>query len=586
MCSLSFGHTRQRHPFLACSDKVATFTRPRARLSSLASLAVPLQEGDAVHVSVNGDTVQGIVQQVRGAGWYAVQVMSSGNDSSIIKVRGKQLTLATPDPLNNSSETLFNDLRNDITVTVPPPTILDIDEALQSMPTDPVKHTRDLQYLQTCAHHASIRQWVMFTDLHCAPSTLDTCLQVLQKVHSEAMKCNAGILFLGDFWHHRATIRIDVLNAVLEEFKTWQVPMIMIPGNHDQVTLGGHNHGLTPLEHAYRVECADGASVHGPLVFSHATKFMNALFVPHIRDVAIMESILSSKAAKESSALFVHADVTGAYMNDLIVSQGGVPPSSFPPHKPIYSGHFHKPHTVRRGNVCIDYIGSPYETSLAEAQQRKSLVILDASQEWKCVERIPLDIGRKHFRATSLEELLALHVAPVDHDKSENVVKLGDRVVVSLDKENLEEMRRMAPPGNLSAVDAHIKTLRQEGALVEVREIPSQATGPLLQPNEEIEEMTPQSTLGSFLTEEVRREALRKTTAEELLKAGLSLLDELELSEELNGALDLNGDMTDLELESVTLQGFGSFKDQVTYPLKCRGLVLLRGCNKDTGGDR
>lgn len=54
-------------------------------------------------------------------------------------------------------------------------------------------------------------------------------------------------------------------------------------------------------------------------------------------------------------------------MNDLIMLQGGVPPLCFPPNKPIYSGHFHKPHMVTRKDVSIDYIGSPYETSLAEA---------------------------------------------------------------------------------------------------------------------------------------------------------------------------------------------------------------------------
>jgi hypothetical protein len=40
---------------------------------------------------------------------------------------------------------------------------------------------------------------------------------------------------------------------------------------------------------------------------------MNALFVPHIRDLTIMESVLSSQAAKKSAALFVHADVTGVH---------------------------------------------------------------------------------------------------------------------------------------------------------------------------------------------------------------------------------------------------------------------------------
>jgi len=540
-----------------------------------------------VNVSLNGETIQGTIKEVRGSGWFAVQV--SGNDSRIIKVRGKQLSLITtteaPNIANISSD---GSILNEVTpVPVPPPTIIHIDAALQSIQNDPIQNKRDLQYLQQCAHHATIKQWVMFTDLHCAPSTLDTCLQVLQKVHEEAVMRNAGILFLGDFWHHRATIRVDILNAVLGKLRSWEVPMIMIPGNHDQVTLGGHNHGLTPLEHAYRVEHPDGTFVNGPLVFSHPTVFMNALFVPHIRDVTIMESVLTSFHAHDASALFVHADVTGAYMNDLIVSQGGVLPSCFPPNKPIYSGHFHKPHVVKRGNVCIDYIGSPYETSLAEAQQKKSLVILDASQDWKCVDRIPLDIGRKHFRATSMEELIALTVVSSDISSvGDGVVKSGDRVVLTMAREDLEEVRRQAAPGNVSAVDAQIRTLRQVGAVVEVRETPSQVTGPLTQPKEVVEEMSPQSTLAAFLAEEVRRESMKNNTAEELLKAGLSLLDELEMSEELNGALCSSGNMTDLLLESVSLQGFGSFKDQVTYPLHGRGLVLVRGSNKDGGGDR
>jgi DNA repair exonuclease SbcCD nuclease subunit len=40
-------------------------------------------------------------------------------------------------------------------------------------------------------------------------------------------------------------IRVDLLNNVLQELSSWQVPLIMIPGNHDQVILEGHNHGLS-----------------------------------------------------------------------------------------------------------------------------------------------------------------------------------------------------------------------------------------------------------------------------------------------------------------------------------------------------
>ena len=145
-----------------------------------------------------------------------------------------------------------------------------------------------------------------------------------------------------------------------------------IPGNHDQVTLSGLEHALTPLQNAYRITSIDSPQTNLPgiLIFSHPTKIHNALFVPHIRDVGMMQSVLQSKVARSSSAVFVHADVTGASMNDLIVSTHGVAPAYFPPNVPIYSGHFHKPHFVTQPvaapNVNIRYVGSPYETTLSE----------------------------------------------------------------------------------------------------------------------------------------------------------------------------------------------------------------------------
>lgn len=38
---------------------------------------------------------------------------------------------------------------------------------------------------------------------------------------------------------------------VMERLATWTRPVVMIPGNHDQVTLGGGVHALTPLQFAF-----------------------------------------------------------------------------------------------------------------------------------------------------------------------------------------------------------------------------------------------------------------------------------------------------------------------------------------------
>ncbi len=49
--------------------------------------------------------------------------------------------------------------------------------------------------------HSHINDWVIFSDLHVSERSLDTCLDVLRHVHSTAVKREAGVIFLGDFWH-------------------------------------------------------------------------------------------------------------------------------------------------------------------------------------------------------------------------------------------------------------------------------------------------------------------------------------------------------------------------------------------------
>jgi len=561
--------------------------------------------------------LQGVIKENRGAGWYSVQVHGA---ETTVKYRGTNLrpasavngsaveTISTAVLEESTGPSFKPILQRSFQGVPPPPTIVDLDAAVQSNNdlSDAVENLVDQAYLQQVKHFMTYKKWVVFTDLHCAPSTLDTTLQVLEQVHRLAVERQAGVLFLGDWWHHRGTLRVDCLNSVLSHLKTWTVPMVLIPGNHDQVTLGGHNHGLTPLENAYRVavrpdsnieSATDMDTVPGPLVFSHPTKFANGLFVPHIRDNAVMESVLHSSQAHEAAAIFVHADVTGAYMNDQIVSLGGVPPSMFPSNKPIYSGHFHKPHLVQSRDVSIEYLGSPYEVSLAEAQQPKALAVLDAANNWKCIERIPLSIGRKHFRALSLEEFLTFQpasevVVEVDVDATvdteRSVVNAGDRVVLSINKDKLVALRRSTDPGSDSIVDAQVKALRKGGALVEVREVkdlPLEAMGVGCATDaSELEELSLESTWKAFITEEIRREALSSGSAEALLQSGLEMIEELDASEGISP--DQSKNMTDLKLASVDLEGFGPFKELTTHPLLDRGLVLLRGSNKDGGSDR
>ncbi len=571
-----------------------------------------MDDGGVEHIAA-------VIEQKRG-GWYTLR---SERESSWMKRRGSQLERKIVSRLVNGgshSDSRGTDSVGDAESSATSANIVDLDSILQSMQQGlPARNIHGGQFSNTKNQtvsletldqvmncHSQYDRWVIFSDLHVMPSTLSTCLQVLDTVHRTAVEFNAGIIFLGDFWHHRGFVRVDCLNAVLQAMGTWEVPSIMIPGNHDQIDLRGLDHALTPLSNAYRIYSpieVDGSiprkQYAGPFIISHPTKFLNALFCPHIRDKETMKSILSSNETASSSALFVHADVKGASMNDMITSRYGLSASIFPAKKHIYSGHFHKPHVIHVGKrssnyTSIRYVGSPYQTSFSESGQVKSLLLLDSKRDWQCIEEVPINIGPRFFRISSVHRFL---------DYNTTDVRKGDKVAVTINHQELEAMRIFAEKdhmvtGNKSPFNARLEEFRQLGISVELRDFQSQEKGDEAfqggksssegGEQSDLEFLSPKTTLAAYLDSELDRSELVEDTARKLLEYGEALLREAtdvhanknDLSQSINPSIDL-------EIESVSVLGFGSFRDEVVYPLRNRGVLLLRGKNKDdTGSDR
>lgn len=78
--------------------------------------------------------------------------------------------------------------------------------------------------------HAKCSRWIIFSDLHVKGSSMETCEEVLREVHKVALHKDAGIIFLGDFWHVRGSLSVELLNRVLRSLRMWTQPVIMIPG--------------------------------------------------------------------------------------------------------------------------------------------------------------------------------------------------------------------------------------------------------------------------------------------------------------------------------------------------------------------
>ena len=412
------------------------------------------------------------------------------------------------------------------------------------------------------------QKFVLFTDLHVQRSTLPVCLRVLRKVAEEAEARSAGVICLGDFWHAGGILHTRQLNAVLSELNTWgdHTPMIMIPGNHDQSMRGDPSpllHALTPLGQA-----AGSARVR---VFSRPTLLGDSLWVPYgtsddqLRNAcdAAAQTLAHSGHEDGLAAVFCHADIVGGLMNDGVAATVGLPPDAFPPLPTrVYSGHYHKPHVVAepmaRGRH-IRYAGSPYQTSMAEAGQRKALLVLDRTAGWALEEEIPLDVGPRH------------HVVRTPSDTELNELRgglrAGDRVLVLSSDADDASLRDFANEQRKAAVSVEVR------APPEQLLASSQAATAALGENGtalpgQIDLQRPAALFDAYAT--------ARNLSAAMVAAGKEVLEA-----SLGNATAAEQPPVRLSLSTVELEGFGSFANRVEYPLDARGLLLLRGSRLD-----
>lgn len=340
------------------------------------------QEGIEVIIKSSGK--KGIIKEKLKGGWYSC-VIQEGIDIQLLKVRSSSIEIPVDkNPVIDKSVNLIrNVLENNL------------EEDISNY---------EIPYLIPPDIHSKTKRWVLFSDLHVKSSSIETCDRVLFEVNDAAAKRDAGIIFLGDFWHVRGALSVELLNRIMKSLRSWTQPVIMIPGNHDQVSLGGSIHALEPLLYAFPPE--QGILISEPAIC------LGALWIPYRRDANLMKAILrAGNNNPDVGIIFCHADVKGAFMNDNMLCKEGIEVENFPSNIPIFSGHFHKPHTMKRGNSQLRYLGSPYQTSLSEAEQIKYLYCLQSISQniddsnssksktkWIEEERWPINIGKKYYK--------------------------------------------------------------------------------------------------------------------------------------------------------------------------------------------
>jgi DNA repair exonuclease SbcCD ATPase subunit len=285
------------------------------------------------------------------------------------------------------------------------------------------------------------------------------------------------------------------------------------------------------------------------------------------------------------------------------------------------------------------YVGSPYQTSLSEADQQKYLYWMnvekdpsDLGYKWKEKERLPINFGRKYYKMTSLE------------DERMKSINKGDRIVFTLQPKQLEngtelakDLRKKGIEVDIRAIDLvkrpqHLSmrgdisssdsTYLSEASDTELSTI--EISEPIL-PDYSFDQNDPLTLFKSFLFDLdwnefetthqliVRNNSSVSTSfipapgsgigfendqsvnlqSNPVVSKGIELIESFlsnSKKEALTSSLaasSITGERKDLTLHSLTLSNFGPYSgSKLTYPLSKRGLVLIRGQLSDgTGAD-
>ena len=366
---------------------------------------------------------------------------------------------------------------------------------------------------------------LLFSDLHLSPRTYVTCMKVLRRVHQEAVQRQISVGFLGDFFdkvHSQGTLPVNILNELMRFFETeWSVPMVMIPGNHDYFDAAETEHGLTPFAYA---------SKH-ITVLDNPTVINRQLWVPWRRSTETISRILNEHTGVD--VIFGHFDIVGFKMSQTQVSTEGVSVTDFPAGIPVYSGHYHTP----QQHGSIRYLGSPYQLTLSEAEDKKALVVIGQTQ---VAELIPIDIGARQYKWTPNELLARSHE-----------LRPNDRVSVADD-------------GQLS-IEACVQQLQDKNVRINVK----RTLKPVETRISDGDKLTPAELLEEYAK---IQEVDTGSPAWALFSKRLALSD-----------CTVQQSRPDMRPVKMLLEGFGPFIGPVTMSLEGHGLTLISGeSNGDT----
>lgn len=243
-------------------------------------------------------------------------------------------------------------------------------------------------------------KFLVFSDLHAhnheqfsrrlksgRNSRLQDCLNIIDQVNQIATEQKVDVvLFLGDLFHSRTKLDIDVLTSVVDRMNYLGQchKTVALVGNHDQYTKVGEINSLSTLKHV-------------DVISSPEIKTFGAVkiaFYPHTVDVPAMKDWINKLDSSVDMFCF-HQGISeasiGAY-DAHIRCELALADLPLDRCKIVMAGDFHKRQFLASGK--FHYIGSPLQLTFAEKLDIKCFSLID-TDTWH-VTNIPTNAPTFH----------------------------------------------------------------------------------------------------------------------------------------------------------------------------------------------
>lgn len=221
---------------------------------------------------------------------------------------------------------------------------------------------------------------ILYSDLHIHNHhklmvNSETALGVLSYIKEYAQDHNIEkIISAGDFFHTKArTYAPHVIQSWLEikEIKKAGIEHYMLIGNHDMANPNTTMNSILFVFSDYAKIIPDYYFFDTDTTRFHLLSYTNT----HFDNFHLDED--------KYNVLIGHLDIIGFQMSNGFSAVSGFSMDSFDKFDLVISGHYHK--HQQKGNII--YIGSPYQTSFSERDQKKGFLVLDdETLEWEFIE--------------------------------------------------------------------------------------------------------------------------------------------------------------------------------------------------------